>query len=74
MDWSKFELAITDPRFQSGAPVFKEDPRMPIQTVVDNLADGMTPEEIAEAWKVEIRLVAGVQQFLESQRLAHPFR
>jgi uncharacterized protein (DUF433 family) len=74
MDWSKFDLAMIDPRYQSGAPVFKDDPRMPVQTVLDNLEDGLTPEQIARAWKVDIRLVTGVQQFVESQRLARPLR
>lgn len=45
---------------------------MPVQTVLDNLDDGMTPEQISKAWNIELRLVAGVQQFAESQRLAHP--
>jgi len=74
MDWSKFDLAMTDPQYQGGAPVFKDDPRMPVQTVLDNLEDGMTPEQIAKAWKLELRLVASVQQFAESQRLARPAR
>jgi Protein of unknown function (DUF433) len=50
---------MTDPRFQSGAPVFKDDPRMPVQTVLDNLDDGMTPEQVAKAWDIELLLVAG---------------
>lgn len=74
MDWSKFELAMTDPSFQSGAAVFKDNPRLPIQTVLDDLDDGMAPEEIAKAWKIELRLIYGVLQFAESQRLAHPIR
>jgi uncharacterized protein (DUF433 family) len=74
MDWSKFDLALTDPRYLSGAPVFKDDPRMPIQTVLDNLEDGMTPEEVATAWKIELRLVLGVQQFAEGQRIARLVR
>jgi uncharacterized protein (DUF433 family) len=72
MDWSKFELAMTDPRYQSGAPVFKDDPRMPVQTVLDNLEDGMTPEQIAKAWNVALHLITGVQRFVENERLAHP--
>jgi hypothetical protein len=63
MDWSKFDLAMTDLRYLNGAPVFKEEPRMPVQTVLDNLEDGMTPEAIA-----------GVKQFAERQRLARPVR
>ncbi|HEX4232042.1 MAG TPA: DUF433 domain-containing protein [Bryobacteraceae bacterium] len=74
MDWSKFDLAMTDSRYLGGTPVFKDEPRMPIQTVLDNLDDGMTPQEIADAWQIELRLVTGVQQFAESQRLAHPVR
>jgi hypothetical protein len=29
MDWSQFELAMTDSRYMSGEPVFKDEPRMP---------------------------------------------
>jgi hypothetical protein len=39
MDWSKFSLAMTDARYHGGAPVFKDDPRMPVQTVLDNQCD-----------------------------------
>jgi uncharacterized protein (DUF433 family) len=65
---------MTDPRYQGGSPVFKDDPRMPVQTVLDNLEDGMTPDEIAKAWKIELRLVTGVRQFAESHKLARPVR
>jgi uncharacterized protein (DUF433 family) len=74
MDWSKFDLAMSDPRYLSGAPVFREEPRMPVQTVLDNLEDGMTPEAIAKAWKIDLRLVAGVKDFAESQHLARSVR
>lgn len=74
MDWSQFDLAMRDPRYLSGAPVFKEEPRMPVQMVLDNLEDGMTPEAIAEAWQIDLGLVSKVQHFAESQRLAHPVR
>ena len=65
---------MTDSRYLGGAPVFKDEPRMPVQTVLDNLDDGMTPEAIAEAWQIELRLVTGVKEFAESQRLAHSVR
>ncbi len=38
---------------------------MPVQAVLDNLDDGMTPEQIAHAWQIDLRLVAGVQHFAE---------
>src|ERR1700693_2469655 len=37
VDWSKFDLAMTDPRYLHGVPVFKDEPRMPVQAVLDNL-------------------------------------
>jgi len=74
MNWSQFDLAMTDSRYLSGAMVFRDEPRMPIQTVLDNLDDGMTPEQIAEAWQIDLRLVTRVKEFAESQRLAHSVR
>ena len=35
MDWSKFDLAMTDPRYLHGVPVFRDEPRMPVQAVLD---------------------------------------
>jgi uncharacterized protein (DUF433 family) len=71
MDWQKFELAITDPRYLHGMPVFRDEPRMPVQAVLDNLDDGMAPEAVAKAYQIDVRLVLAVKQFAESQRLAH---
>ncbi len=71
MDWSKFDLAMTDPRYLHGAPVFRDEPRMPVQAVLDNLDDGMTPEAVAKAYQIDLRLVTAVKQFAEGQRVAH---
>lgn len=67
MDWSKFDLAMSDPRYQHGAPVFKDEPRMTVQAVADNLETGKSPERIAEAYQIDIRLVLATQSFIESQ-------
>lgn len=71
MDWSKFELGITDSRYLHGARVFRDEPRMPLQAVLDNLDDGMTPEDIARTYQIDLHLVTAVKEFAESQRLAH---
>lgn len=71
MDWSKFHLAVTDPGYLHGTPVFRDEPRMPVQAVLDNLDDGMTPDAVAEAYQIDLGLVTAVRQFAESQRLAH---
>lgn len=71
MDWSTCDLAMVDPRYLHGTPVFKEEPRLPVQAVLDNLDDGMSPEDVAKAYRIELRLVVGVKQFAESRRFAH---
>ena len=50
MDWSKFKLAMTDPRYIHGAAMFEDEPRMPVQAFLDNLDDGMSLEAIANAY------------------------
>ena len=71
MDWSTFDLAMTDPRYLHGTPVFREEPRMPVQAVLDDLDDGMTPDAVAKAYQIDLRLVTAVRQFAKSKRLAH---
>lgn len=70
MDWSKLDLAMMDPRYLHGTPVFKEEPRVPVQAVLDNLDDGMSPDDVAKAYRIDLHLVTGVKQFAESQRFA----
>ena len=67
MDWTKFPDANIDPRFIGGEPGFKTEPRMPIKTVTENLDAGLTPEEISSEYHLELRLVLGVKDFIESQ-------
>ena len=66
MDWFKFDLAMTDPRYLHGEPLFRDEPRMPVQAVLDNLDDGMTPDAVAQAYQIDLRLVMAVKQFAES--------
>jgi uncharacterized protein (DUF433 family) len=65
---------MSDRRYLHGAPVFRDEPRMSVQAVLDNLNDGMTPEAVASAYEIDLRLVIGVKEFAESQRLAHSVR
>jgi hypothetical protein len=39
--------------------------------VLDDLDDGMSPDEVARAYPIDLRLVIGVKAFAESQRFAH---
>ena len=74
VDWSAFEFAMFNASFLHGEAVFKDEPRMPLQAVLDNLDDGMTPDEVASAYQIDQQLVTAVKEFAESQRLANPVR
>ena len=47
IDWSGCELVEVVPGKVSGAPVIR-DTRLPVQALIDNYDDGLTPAEIAE--------------------------
>ena len=44
---------------------------MPVQAVLDNLDDGMTPEAVAEAYQIDLRLVTAIKNYAEGQRVSH---
>lgn len=43
------ELVVSDPDVMSGAPCFRGT-RVPVSVLFENLAAGMTVDEILEAW------------------------
>ncbi len=47
IDWSGCELVEVVPGKVSGAPVIR-DTRLPVQALIDNYDDGLTPAEIVE--------------------------
>lgn len=46
MDWSKFDLAKVDPEYLHGALVYKDEPRIKVQDVADNLERGKSPNAL----------------------------
>lgn len=43
------KLIVSDPEIMSGAPCFRGT-RVPVAVLFDNLAEGMTVDEIVEEW------------------------
>ena len=70
VDWSQFSLGMINEHYWSGGPVFKDEPKMPLQKILGNLEDGMTAEEIAKSWELDLLLVSAVKDFAESQSFA----
>jgi len=62
LDWSECTAVESVPGKVSGAWVFKGT-RMPVKTVFDNLAAGMSVEEITEVFDVTAEEVQPVLRF-----------
>jgi len=62
LDWSECTAVESVPGKVSGAWVFKGT-RMPVKTVFDNLAAGMSVEEITEVFDVTAEEVQAVLRF-----------
>jgi len=63
LDWSQCSAVESVPGKVSGAWVFRET-RMPVQTVFDNLASGMSIEEVMDAFDVTREQVDAVMAFV----------
>ena len=61
-DWSQCPAVESVPGRMSGAWVFRGT-RMPVSIVLDNLADGVSIEEITELWPVTREQVKTVLEF-----------
>jgi uncharacterized protein (DUF433 family) len=62
LDWSQCVAVESVPGRMSGAWVFRGT-RLPVSIVLDNLADGMTIEEIIEQWPVTREEIKRVLEF-----------
>jgi uncharacterized protein (DUF433 family) len=62
LDWSQCAAVESVPGRVSGAWVFRGT-RLPVDTVFENLADGMTIEEIMEQFDVTREQVTAVLEF-----------
>jgi len=69
MDWSDFELAMRNPNYQGGNAVYKAEPRMTVPAVADNLEDGMSPEDVAKMYKLELKLVLDTQEYMDNHQV-----
>jgi uncharacterized protein (DUF433 family) len=63
LDWSQCPAVESIPGKVSGAWLFKET-RLPVQIVFDNLASGMSIEEVMEAFDVTREQIDAVMEFV----------
>jgi uncharacterized protein (DUF433 family) len=75
IDWSRCAAVRTRPGYISGAAALIDDPRVPAETVIVNMDQGMSAEEVVETFglKTSIKNVRAVYNYVNEQRVTHPF-
>jgi uncharacterized protein (DUF433 family) len=72
IDWSGCPIVARREGYLSGAPALRADPRVPPEVIVENMDDGLSPEEVIESYSLRTPLqdVLAVYGYAK-QLLAH---
>jgi len=75
IDWSRCSAVLVRPGYISGAAALRDDPRIPAETIIVNMDEGMSAEEVVETFQLRTSLkdVLAVYSYAKEQRVARPF-
>jgi uncharacterized protein (DUF433 family) len=68
IDWSDCPLVQSDPRYVSGQPALRSDPRLMVEPLVECADLGMLPEEIGEEYGVPAETVRVLVDYAKTHR------
>nr|WP_294556784.1 DUF433 domain-containing protein [uncultured Rhodopila sp.] len=74
IDWSRCPAMRIRPGYLSGAPALRDDPRVPPETIVENMDSGETAEQVIENFglKTSLQDVLAVYDCAKRQRVTSP--
>jgi uncharacterized protein (DUF433 family) len=74
IDWSSCPAVRVRPGYLSGRPALRDDPRVPPETIVENLDSGETVDQVIEnhGLRTSPRDVLSVYEFAKKQRVSSP--
>jgi uncharacterized protein (DUF433 family) len=74
IDWRNCPAIRTKPGYVSGAAALLDDPRVPAETVIVNMDEGMSAEAVVETFglKTPVKDVLAIYNYVKAQRVAHP--
>ncbi len=74
IDWSNCPVVTRRPDYLSGAPALRADPRVPPETIVENMDAGESAEEVVENFGLRTSLmdVIAIYEYAQRERAAHP--
>ena len=73
IDWTACPAVTRRPGYLSGGPALRADPRIPPETIVENMDAGETAEEVVRNFRLRTPVdeVLTVYRYAQEQR-AHP--
>jgi uncharacterized protein (DUF433 family) len=74
IDWNGCPAVRVRPGYLSGRPALRDDPRVPPETIVENLDSGETAEQVIENYglRTSLRDVLAVYEYVKKQRVSSP--
>ncbi len=74
IDWSGCPAVCTREKYLAGKPALRDDPRVPPETIVENMDAGETPEQVIENFGLRSKLqdVLAVYEYAKRQRVQSP--
>jgi uncharacterized protein (DUF433 family) len=74
IDWSGCPAVRVRPGYISGKPALRDDPRVPPETIVDNMDEGETAEQVIENFglRTKLRDVLAIYDYAMRQRVQSP--
>jgi uncharacterized protein (DUF433 family) len=74
IDWSRCPTVRIRPGYLSGRPALRDDPRVPPETIVENLDSGETAEQVIENYglRTSRQDVLAVYEYVKKQRVTSP--
>ena len=74
MDWSGCPFVVSRPGYLSGRPALRDDSRVPPETIVVNMDEGLTAQEVAEMFdlRTPVSDILAVYDYAKRQRAPNP--
>ncbi len=74
IDWSGCPAVRARPGYICGEAALIDDPRVPAETVVVNMDEGMSAAEVREIFGLKTRIedIEAIYKYAKDQRVAHP--
>ncbi len=74
MDWSDCPVVLARPGFLSGKPALRNDPRVPPETIIVNMDEGMSAADVIETFELRTPLadVQAVYDYAKRLRVPSP--